>query len=154
MDSNLPGRCMRIILADHNVWSRLAIKAMLEKEPGFDLVGEVDDAQGLLVLAEADSVDLVLVDRDLPGMPIDEIIASLGMLLPPPIVAVMSSDFEDSRLVLKAGADAYLSKTERSDWFLDILFKYARQIILKEAAQKKEHPDLPALSGADISPVP
>jgi len=55
--------------------------------------------------------------------------------------------------VLKAGADAFVSKTERSDWLLDILYKYARQVKMKEAAQKKESPDLPARIGAEGGPV-
>jgi hypothetical protein len=37
----------------------------------------------------------------------------------------MSSNNEDSRFMLKAGADAFLSKGERPDWLLTVLRQYA-----------------------------
>jgi DNA-binding NarL/FixJ family response regulator len=127
---------MRIILGDHYAPSRWAIKMLLEEEPEFDLIGEVEDGQGLLTLAGENAADLVLFDRELPGIHIDELIARLRALEPRPIVVVMSSEFEYSRMLLKAGADAFVSKADQSDWLLDTLYKYAKQVKIKEEMRK------------------
>ena len=118
---------MRIILADHHAQSLWALKTILEEEPEFDLIGEVADAEGLLTSVEEHTVDLVLVDRELPGHPIEDLIASLHALEPRPFVIVMSSEFEYSRMLLKAGADAFVSKGDDPNWLLNTLHRYARR---------------------------
>ena len=117
---------MRIILADHHAQTLWALRTMLEEEPEFDLVGEAVDAEGLLRLAGKHTADLVMVDRELPGYPIQDLIASLHALEPAPVVIVMSSEFEYSRMLLKAGADAFVSKGDEPHWLLDTLHRYAR----------------------------
>ena len=115
---------MRIILADHHTEPRWALKTVLDQQVEFDLIGAVEDAQSLLELAEKEPPDLVLVDNELPGVYIEDLIARLHVLEPKPTVIVMSSDFETSRKLLKAGADAFVSKGDQADWLLEILFKY------------------------------
>jgi DNA-binding NarL/FixJ family response regulator len=115
---------MRIILADHHADPLAALKEVLQKQPGFDLVGEAADSQGLLLLAESNPADLVLLDSELPGIYIEDLINGLHALEPRPVVIVMSCKFENSRMLLKAGADAYVSKSDQHDWLLEILHKY------------------------------
>ena len=123
---------MRIILADHHAQPRWALTTLIEEEPDFDLTGEAVNVLDLLTLAEKQTPDLVLVDRELPGDSIENVIASLHALEPIPIVIVMSSEFEFSSVVLKAGADAFVSKGDQPDWLLEKLHKYTRQVKLKE----------------------
>lgn len=118
---------MRIILADHHGQPRWALKTLLDEQPEFDLIGAVEDAQSLLELAEKEPPDLVLVDNELPGVYIEDLIARLHALEPKPTVIVMSSDFENSRKQLMAGADAFVSKGDQPDWLLEILRKYENQ---------------------------
>jgi two-component system nitrate/nitrite response regulator NarL len=118
---------MRIILADHHAQPCWALKTSLEEQPDFDLIGEALDAQGLLILAKQHPADLVLVDGELPGISIWDLIARLHRLEPRPIVIVMSSEIEQSRVMLKAGADAFVSKGE-PDWLLEQLHRYADQV--------------------------
>jgi len=115
---------MRIILADHHEEPRWALKTLLDEQPEFDLIGAVEDAQSLLELAEKEAPDLVLVDNELPGAYIENLISKLHALEPKPTVIAMSSDFENSRKLLKAGADAFVSKGDQADWLLEILNKY------------------------------
>ena len=119
---------MRIILADQHVQPRSALKRLLEEQPEFDLIGEAVDAQGLLLLAEKHLADLVLLDSELPGVYIEDLIASLHALEPPPIVIVMSSESENSRKMLKAGADVFVSKGDEPEWLLETLQKFENQI--------------------------
>lgn len=131
---------MRIILADHHLQPRLALKSLLEEELEFELIGEAVDSQELLTLAEELCANLILIDRELPGIHIVELIGKLQALIPQPVIIVMSSEFEYSRMLLKAGADAFISKGDASDWLLVTLRKYAKQIKMKEEANRKNNP--------------
>jgi two-component system response regulator FimZ (fimbrial Z protein)/two-component system response regulator EvgA len=115
---------MRIILADHHTQACWALKTLLEEQPEFDLVGDADNSQHLLELAEKHLPDLILVDSELPGIYIEDLISRLHTLEPSPTVIVMSSEFENSRKLLMAGADAFVSKGDQPDWLLEILRKY------------------------------
>jgi len=119
---------MRILLADHHVHPRWALKTVLDEQPEFDLIGEALDAQSLLMLAEKHTPDLVLIDRELPGCPIEDLIDRLHALKPKPIVVVRSSEFQSSRVILNAGADAFVSKGDEPYWLLENLHKYAVQV--------------------------
>jgi DNA-binding NarL/FixJ family response regulator len=119
---------MRIILADHHADPRWALKMLLEEHPEFEIVGEALDTQGLLGLAESNCADLILIDMELPGMRITDLIARLHALEPRPIIMVMSSKSDDNRPLINAGADAFVCKTDRPDWLLDKLFQYAGQV--------------------------
>lgn len=131
---------MRIILADHNDQSRRAVGLLLEQEPEFVLVGDVVDARELLQMAEKHPADLILIDRELPGLQISVMIARLKAFEPQPIIVVMSSEFEYSRMLLKAGADAFMSKSDQPEWLLDTLDKYTKQLKMKEDANRPEEP--------------
>ena len=130
---------MRIILADHHAKPRWALRILLDEQPEFDLIGEAVDAQGLLLLAEECTADLVLVDDKLPGISINDLIARLQALVPRPVVIVMSSESERGRALLKAGADAFVSKGDEPDWLLEKLNRYAQLIKMKEEANQNNN---------------
>ncbi|NJN82881.1 MAG: response regulator transcription factor [Caldilineaceae bacterium] len=67
---------MRILLADHHDTARWAIRTWFEDEPDFELVGEAMDCKSALKLAEEEAAELVLVDSDLPGGFIGDLIAT------------------------------------------------------------------------------
>lgn len=131
---------MRIILADHHPQVLWALKTLLEEEPQFDLIGEAVEAGSLLLLAEKHTADLVLVDKELPGSPIEDLIACLHALEPRPIVMVMSSEIESSRMLLKSGADAFVSKGDRPDWLLETLQKYVLRMNKEVGGQNTIQP--------------
>ena len=119
---------MRIILADHHAQSLWALKTILNEQPEFDLVGAVEDAHNLLKLADKHTADLFLMDRTLPGGLIEDLIASLHAFVPRPLVVVMSSESEYSRMVLKAGADAFVSKGDEPSWLLETLLNFEKRM--------------------------
>jgi DNA-binding NarL/FixJ family response regulator len=116
---------MRIILADHHSQVLWVLKTMLQEESELEIVGEAGDTESLSELAKKTAVDLILVDRRLPGCPIKDLISHLQTLKPRPIVIIMSTNIEDSRMILQAGADAFVSKGEQTGWLLEILHQYA-----------------------------
>ena len=119
---------MRIALADHHKKSLQAFERLLGEDPKFDLMGVAENAQRLLTLAKTSPIDLFLVDRKLPGCPIDDLIESLHALDPRPFVIIMSSEFEYSRILLKAGADAFVSKGDDPEWLVERLYQYEERI--------------------------
>jgi DNA-binding NarL/FixJ family response regulator len=123
---------IHILLADHHANALWALKTLIQEEPGLEVVGEADDGQSLIDLSSALYPDLILIDKDLPGNPIENLIAALHLLKPRPTVIVMSSDPEYGRMMLRAGADAFVSKGDQVDWLLQILRNYKKRIIKKE----------------------
>ena len=58
---------MKIIIADDHLLFRDGIKIMLETMPDFQVVAEVDSADGLLDAVKQHSVGLVILDYNMPG---------------------------------------------------------------------------------------
>jgi len=129
---------MRIALADHYENPRLALALVLTENPDFELVGEAADAQGLLALVGDCPPDLILLDAELPGSPIGELISVLHAFLPRPVICIMSSDFARGRLLLNAGADTFVSKVDDPAWLVEKLREYAWQITNNGCSEKQE----------------
>jgi DNA-binding NarL/FixJ family response regulator len=123
---------MHILLADHHPNALWGLKTLLQEEPGLEVVGEAVDGESLIHQSEKLYPDLILVDRDLPGDPVEDLFAALHRIRPRPIVIVMSSDPECSRMSLRAGADAFVSKGDQPDWLLQILRNYQKRALRKE----------------------
>ena len=118
---------MRIIIADHHATVLRALKTLLRETPEIEEIGETDNSQSLLTQAENNFPDLILVDMELPGEPIADLITNLHSLKPKPIVVVMSIKPENGRFMLKAGADALVSKSDNPDWLLATLLMYEKR---------------------------
>ncbi len=123
---------LRILLADHHTHVQWALKTMLLEKPGLVLVGEAVDADGLLSLSEKLHPDLILVDRELPGSPIEDLIAALHLLDPKPVVIVMNSDRTYERRLLQAGADVFVSKGDNPEGLLDKLHQFKARLSNQE----------------------
>ena len=58
---------LRLVVADDDPVSRLMLGAILKREPGFELVGEAEDAGQAVEIALRRRPDVVLLDVDMPG---------------------------------------------------------------------------------------
>ncbi len=119
---------MRIILADHHPQALWALKMLLSEGSEYTITGDAVDTDGLLALTRADPPDLVLMDSDLPGRSILETIDELRAIKPRPIIVVMGSKPEAGRMLLKAGADAFVSKSDHPEWLLETLAKFENRL--------------------------
>jgi DNA-binding NarL/FixJ family response regulator len=115
---------MRIIVADHNRKTLWALRTLLEEESDMEVVGEAQSRQELQILAKEFGADLILLDSQLCGREAKALIMELHGLKPKPIVIAMSSNNEDGRPMLRAGADVFISKGEEPVWLLDTLRRY------------------------------
>jgi len=101
---------MRVLLADNHVQVRWALRTYLREELGLDSVDEVTDTAGLLSGAQASCPNLILVEWDLPGQPVGQVLSSLRELNTPAQIVVLSRRSECKEAALAAGADTFVCK--------------------------------------------
>ena len=110
----------RIVLADDHQMFRQALRAMLEKEPGVQVVAEAGDGHELLKIADTMTIDIAIMDIGMPNM--NGIEATRRLLaLCPDIKVIGLSAFHDRDFILdlmKAGASGYVTKTEAGEELL------------------------------------
>ena len=101
---------MRLFIADGNSANRLALQVYLHQEPGLYITGLASEAKGLPIQVEASRPDVLLIDWDLPGASLEELLSDICALASPPKIIVLSIKPEVKALALTAGADAFISK--------------------------------------------
>jgi DNA-binding NarL/FixJ family response regulator len=103
---------MRVLLADDQTNVRFALRTLLERQPGMQVVGEAINAEVLLSQVKARCPDLALLDWSLPGVAVDELLPALRGTCPNLFVIVLSGQPEARRAALAAGANAFVSKAD------------------------------------------
>jgi DNA-binding NarL/FixJ family response regulator len=114
---------MRILLADNQPRVRFALRVLLERQPGLQVVGEAVDANGLLDQTKATRPDLVLLGWELPGLVAIGSLPALRRVCSDLLVIVLSGRPEARRASLDAGADAFVSKSDPPDRLLAAIGK-------------------------------
>jgi DNA-binding NarL/FixJ family response regulator len=107
---------IRIVLVEDHAILREGLKALLEIEPDFDIVGDfgsVEDSLDGLVRLQP---DLVVTDLALPGRSGIELLAEMQRLLPlsRKLVLTAHENEEYIRAALNAGANGYVLKDANS----------------------------------------
>ncbi len=106
------GAAIRLLIADDDPMIRLTLSALIDKEPGFELVGAAEDADQAIDLADRRRPDIVLLDFNMPGgggvraaMRIHEAHPNIRL------VAVSADDSQAAQYDMsRAGAVGYLVK--------------------------------------------
>jgi DNA-binding NarL/FixJ family response regulator len=101
---------MRVLLADDRPKTRFALRLLLERQPGIQVVGEAADAEELLVQAKATFPNVVLLDWELPKD--GSLMSALRGTCPHLCVIALSGRPETRTAALAAGADAFVSKAD------------------------------------------
>lgn len=105
-------RKVRILLADDHTVMRAGLRALLERQPNLEVVGEADDGRQTVELAASLVPDVVVVDIAMPNL--NGVEATRQMVNKQPAISVvilsMYSDETYVMRALKAGARAYLLK--------------------------------------------
>jgi DNA-binding NarL/FixJ family response regulator len=102
----------RIVLAEDHGVVRQGLRALLEKEPGFSVVGETPD--GLLVadLVEATRPDVLVLDLVMPGLGGLDVAREVARRFPRTRIVVLSMHASEAFVVqaFRNGASAYVLK--------------------------------------------
>jgi DNA-binding NarL/FixJ family response regulator len=125
---------MRIILAAKETDLRLAVQLMLSEEPGVRVIGSVSNTGGLLALVESDPPDLVLLDFDLPGQPMGEVLSQIKACEPPPVVVLMGSEGSLSDEALGVGVDHYIQKGDPPETLVEA---FRRVVLIQDEPEDR-----------------
>jgi DNA-binding NarL/FixJ family response regulator len=61
-------KVIRLLIADDHPVFRYGLKALLETEPGFEIVGEASNGEEAVKLAREVQPDVILMDITMPGL--------------------------------------------------------------------------------------
>jgi CheY-like chemotaxis protein len=109
---------MRILIADPQPKVRFALRVLLERQPGLEVVGEAGDAEGLLSQTEVACPDAVLLGWELSGIPVEQVMSALRKACPELVVIALSGRLEAQRAAAALGADAFVSKSSPPEQLL------------------------------------
>ena len=112
---------MRILIADDQSNVRFALRTLLERQTGTQVVGEAANSESLLSQVKAVCPDLVLLDWNLPGAAVDELLPTLRDACPDLSVIALSGHPEARHTALNAGVDAFVSKIEPPEQLLSAI---------------------------------
>ena len=127
---------IRILLVDDHTLFRSGLKALLSRQPDFEIVGEASDGLEGVKLAEQLKPDLVLLDLDMPVMSgteaLAQMLASNGEL--PVVMLTVSEDAEDLKEAFVLGARGYLVKNIDAEYLVNSV----RQVVAGESVMSPE----------------
>ena len=103
---------IRILLADDHTVMRSGLRLLLERQPGFEVVGEAADGRQAVELAASEKPDVVVMDIAMPHLNGVEATRQIVNRAPLTAVVILSMHSDESYVIrtLKAGARAYLLK--------------------------------------------
>jgi DNA-binding NarL/FixJ family response regulator len=104
----------QIILADDHVLIRQGLKRILERAPGFEIIGEASDGLELLRLLNKLTPNLVLLDISMPNLRGLEAIREIKAIhsTVKVLMLTMHKETEYFQQAISAGADGYLLKED------------------------------------------
>jgi DNA-binding NarL/FixJ family response regulator len=119
----------RILIADDQAVVRSGFRALLEDEPGFEIVGEAQDGREAIALVARRKPDVVLMDIRMPGM--DGLEATRRLTVPGaeyPVKVIVITTFDLDEYVfaaLRAGAAGFLLKDAQPEVLIDAIHAVA-----------------------------
>ncbi|MGB7815536.1 MAG: response regulator transcription factor [Methylotenera sp.] len=118
---------IRVLIVDDHTLFRSGIKLLLQRQEGFEVVGEAGDGLEGVKRAKQLKPDVVLLDLHMPGTSGLEAIPLLREEAPQTqvIMLTVSEDAEDLIDALRAGARGYLLKNIETDFLLDSIRRAA-----------------------------
>lgn len=103
---------LRLLIAEDHALVRDGLRAWLETQPDFELVGEAADGLEAIRLGRGLRPDVALIDLLLPGADGVEVCRALSEASPDTRLVVLTSSEDEAPVIeaMKAGALGYLSK--------------------------------------------
>lgn len=112
---------MKVLIADDQADVRYALRILLEHEGEPFVFREAEGIKSLFEESENTKPDLIMLDCELPGQTMDDVIPALRRIVPGVRIIALSVHPEAEKAAIKAGADAFISKGENSDRLIDVI---------------------------------
>jgi len=118
---------IRVLLVDDHTLFRSGIKALLQRYPEFEVVGEASDGVEGIKRVTALLPDVVLMDLNMPGLSGLEAVQLITQDMPQVNVVMLtvSEDAEDLADALRAGARGYLLKNIDAEFLVQAIKRAA-----------------------------
>jgi two-component system nitrate/nitrite response regulator NarL len=118
---------IRVLIIDDHTLFRSGVRALLARQPGFEVVGEAVDGLDGIKRAKELKPDVILLDLHMPGLSGREAVKILAEELPESQVVMLtvSEDAEDLVETLRSGASGYLLKNIDTQTLLDSIRRAA-----------------------------
>ena len=158
-------RPIRLLLVDDHAVVRKGMRALLDREPGLEVVGEAENGEQAVRAAERLRPDVILMDLEMPGIGGIEATRHISATQPESRIVVLTSHAaeEDVFPALKAGALGYLLKHSAPEDVLQairqayrgetVLHPAIARMVLQELnrpAQPKQAPTADPLSEREL----
>jgi two-component system nitrate/nitrite response regulator NarL len=155
---------IRVLIIDDHTLFRSGIKLLLERQVGFEVVGEAGNALDGIKRAKKLRPDVILLDLHMPTTSGLQALAALREEVPQAQIMMLtvSEDAEDLLEALRAGARGYLLKNIETDFLLEAIRRAANNesvmspLMANKLADAIRHPvkaHAPVESGLDkLSP--
>jgi len=116
-----------ILIADDHAILRQGLRALLETEPGFRVVGEASEGEEAIRLVRELKPSILLLDLSMPRCPGLEALRELSKLSTPVRTIILAAEIETSSMVeaIQFGARAVVLKSSASD----VLFECIRNVM-------------------------
>lgn len=107
---------VNILLADDHTILRQGLRALLENENDFFIVGEAEDGLEAVQLAERESPDVMVIDLMMPGLNGLEVTRQVRHTHPCTSIIILSMHAKEAYVLeaLKNGASGYVLKDSRA----------------------------------------
>jgi two-component system response regulator DevR len=119
---------LRIVLVDDHEVVRVGVRALIERQPEMEVIGEASSVREAVTLAEQLAPDVVVLDIRLPGGNGLEACRQIKECRPDTRIIVLTSYPDDEVLfdAIAAGADGYVLKQIGSDELIRALQRVGR----------------------------
>jgi len=112
---------MKILIADPQPKVRHALFVWISGQPGCEIVGQAGDAGELMALLERLSPEVVILDRDLPGLPPAELVACMRQAQNQLVIIMLISAPLERCFSVKLDVDYVISKVDPPGRMLDVI---------------------------------
>ncbi len=122
-DRRATGDRIRILIVDDHALVRVGMRAVLEREPDFEIVGEADDGRSAYDAALETDPSIILMDLSLPAPGGIDATQRIKRDLPATGIIILASDEDEEALfqAIRAGAAAFILKNVGPDALVTII---------------------------------
>jgi len=138
-------RAVRVLLVDDHAVVRKGLRALFDREPGIEVVGEAESGERAVEVEARVRPDVVLMDLEMPGIGGTEATRRISEAHPEARIVILTSHAaeEDVFPALKAGAAGYLLKHSPPDEVLRAIRQaHAGETVLHPAIARMVLQDL------------